>query len=133
MSNEDKIQEKAIQFQILQNNLRGLQQREQMLIDGLEELSRAKIALEDIKNFKGDAYIPLGGNNFVKGKVEDTENILLAVGGGIAVKKKREEALKMLEENADKYRKEANKVINEIKKINDQLMQIQSEVESLRK
>jgi len=68
--NQDKIREKAVQFQVLQNTLRGLEQNHKMITSDIEDVHRTRLALEDLENSKGDAYIPLGANNFVAGEIK---------------------------------------------------------------
>ena len=133
MNKQDRIQEKAMQFQGLQQRLRGLEQKEQMLLQAIDELERAKLALKDLKKSKGDAYIPLGANNFVLGEVKENEKVLIAIGAGIAVKKDREEAIKVSDERLKEFQAESDKVMKEIRKMSNELGKIQTDIETLRK
>ncbi len=134
MKKEDNaIQEKAFQFQMLQNSLRGLQQKEHVLLSGVDELERTRLALEDLKDSKSStAYIPLGANNFVLGEIKDSNNVLISVGAGIAVKKSREDAIKVAEDRLKEFRGETDKISQQIRKLSEELMKIQSEIESMR-
>ena len=131
--NQDKIREKAVQFQVLQNTLRGLEQNHKMITSDIEDVHRTRLALEDLENSKGDAYIPLGANNFVAGEIKDNEHVLVSIGSGIAVKKKRQEALEISEKNIKQLQKQADNIGKEIRKVTDNLMKLQTDIETLRK
>lgn len=133
MNNNDKIREKAVQFQMIQHKLKGLEHKEQMILSTVEELERAMLALQDLEKSKGDAYIPVGGSNFVFGEVKDNQNVLITIGSGIAVKKKREEALKITEDRANEFKKESEKIMRQIQHMSDELMTLQTDIETLRK
>jgi len=131
--NKDKIREKAVQFQIIQQRLRGMEQKSHMLLSGIEELERARLALEDLERAKGEAYIPLGASNFVFGEVKDNQNVLISIGSGIAVKRKREDAIKIAEERIDEFKRESDKVTKAIDEMSNELMTLQTDLETLRK
>ncbi|MBU3897167.1 MAG: prefoldin subunit alpha [Nanoarchaeota archaeon] len=125
----DEKQEKMMQFQVLQNNFKMLDDRLKLINSSMEEFERTKLALEEIGNNKGEAYIPLGSSYFVLGKVENNEEILVSIGAGMAVKKKRNEAIKMVLEKMTEFEKASKKVMSEMNKIETQLLKIQNELE----
>jgi prefoldin alpha subunit len=125
----DKKQEKMMEFQVLQNNFRMLDERLKLINSSTEEFERTKLALEDIANNKGEAYIPLGSSYFVLGKVEDNNDILVSIGAGMAVKKTRSEAIKMVSEKMAEFENASKKVVSEMNKIETQLIKLQNELE----
>lgn len=129
MSNQDKM----MRFQALQNDLNKLEQRERMLIQGIDDLERTKFALEELKGSVGQAFIPVGANNFVKGSIEDSENVLISIGAGIAVKKTREEALKISGDRITEFKKEAEKTIKDMKNMGSELQKLQAELQAMQK
>ena len=131
---EKEIQAKAIHFQVLQDNLRGLQEREEQLIRHLGELNGTRLAIEELKDSKeGDSLIPIGSGNFLFGKVADTKNIIVSIGGAIAVKKNREQALEMVESRIKEVEKFVDEVTEQGQNIIAQLSQLRSEIERLEK
>ena len=131
--NKENVQEKIAQFQTLQNNLQKLEQREKLLLQGLDDLERTKLALVDLEGSTGEAYVPIGANNFVLGEVKDSENILISIGSGIAIKKTREEAFKITESRIKEFKTEATKSVKELEKISNKLVKIREEIEAVRK
>jgi len=97
MTDEEKqkeFQKKMIEMKMIENGLHALREKEGELVRVIEDLNRTKEAIEALENYNGDGtLIPLGSGNFVQGKIEDANNILVGVGAGVAVKKSRSEAI----------------------------------------
>ncbi len=110
---------------MLQSNLQLIQEREQIIARHLDELKGTRLALEDLKKLKLDnALIPIGSGNFINGKLTDIENIIVSVGAGIAVKKKREDALEIIDSRV----KELQDILGEL---NDQGQNVFEEMQRL--
>lgn len=122
----EEMQRKNMQLQILQANMQIIRERQHSLTHRLGELAETKQTIGDIKSVKNGSEIllPLGSGNFVSGKVSDTGKILVGVGGGIAIKKSPEEALRFLEERVA----EANSALQELEK---QFMQMEADFRML--
>ena len=128
------MQKKVIQFQILEANLKALQERSDVLAERIEEIQNTKAAIEELKQVKPTkALIPLGSGNFISGKIEDTEDVIVGVGSGVAIKKKREDAVAILDDNLKELEKSLDDMKNQIMSIALQLERIQEEVEKLQK
>lgn len=131
---KDDLQKKIIQFQILEANLKALQERADMMTGRIEELEGTKAAIEELKEVKpSNALIPLGSGNFITGKVENTEDVIVGIGGGVAVKKKRDDAVAVLDDNLKESGKILDDLKNQIMGIALQLEKIQEEVERSQK
>jgi len=131
---KDEMQKKVIQFQILEANLKALQERSDVLAERIEEIQNTKAAIEELKQVKPTkALIPLGSGNFISGKIEDTEDVIVGVGSGVAIKKKREDAVAILDDNLKELEKSLDDMKNQIMSIALQLERIQEEVEKLQK
>jgi len=129
---KEEIQQKVLEFQILESSLRILEQREALIIEKLEELKRTKAALEELKNVKlRDAMIPLGSSNFISGKITDTENVVIGVGAGVAIKKKREDALKFVEDKIKELESSSVSISSQAEEILQRLRNLQNEIEKL--
>ena len=113
MKNNEEMQKKIVQFQILESNLKVMQERAALISQRLDDFQKTKDAINELESTKpGKAMIPLGSGNFVKGSVENTDDIIVSVGNDIAVKKSRKEAMEIL----DKKITEAENSLNDITK-----------------
>ena len=130
----NEMQKMIVQFQMLEANLKALQERAAMLNGRLEEIQSTKMAIEDLEKVKpSKALIPLGSGNFIPGTIESTKEVMIGVGGGIAVKKKREEALVLLDTRFKEIEKELVDATNQSTKIALQMERIQEQVERMQK
>jgi len=131
---KEDFQKKAVQFQILESNLKVLQEKADELTQRIEEIQGTKMAIEELKGMKPtSALIPLGSGNFIAGKIENTEEILVGIGSGTAIKKKREDAIVVLDDTLKEMEKNLDDVRNQIMGIALQLEKLQEELEKLQK
>lgn len=131
---QEEIQKKAVQFQILESNLKMLQERAGEIGQRLEEFHKTKEAIDELKSVKPEkAMIPLGSGNFVFGTVENSNEIIVGIGSGIAVKKKREDALNILEAKIKESQDAMNDITNKSQSLIQSLEKIQLEIQDLQK
>ena len=103
---KEDFQTKMIQFQVLETNLKSLQQKADEVGERVEELQSTKAAIEELGSAKpSGALIPLGSGNFVSGRIENTDEIIVGIGGGVAIKRKREEAIGVLNSTLNEMEK----------------------------
>ncbi len=122
----EELERKSVQLQILQANMQMIREKEHALSHRLMELEETKQAIRDIGTVKAESEIlvPLGSGNFVSGKISGTDKILVGVGGGIAIKKSPEDALKFLGERSA----ETNSAVQELE---SQYMKMENEARAL--
>ncbi|NIM47060.1 MAG: prefoldin subunit alpha [Candidatus Aenigmarchaeota archaeon] len=134
MKKKEDLQKKLIEFQILDANFKMLQERAEILNKKLEEFQKTGVAIEELQITKPDkALIPLGSGNFIYGKIENCDDIIVGVGSGIAIKKKREKALEVLDSRIKEIEKNLNDVLKQSSAFVIQLEKVQQEIERLQK
>ena len=127
---KDDVQKKIVQFQILEANLKALQEREELINERLAEIENTKAAIEELKKTKpGKTLIPIGSGNFISGKIDDTEELIIGIGSGVAIKKKREDAAEILDSKFKEFEKDLNELRNHGTTIAFQLAKLQEEIE----
>ncbi len=131
---EDKLREKAMQFQMLQANIQSLQERENMLVQKIEELHRTRLSLKELDiTKKGDAFIPIGSGNFIPGKITELDKVLIGIGGGVAVKKERTDAIGFVQDRIDELEGEITNISKHGQGLLTQLSKLQTDIEKLQK
>ena len=129
---QQEAQQKMMRFQLMQNQLEAVRAQLQQLVSHAEELSVTKLTLENLNIPKSsEAFIPLGSGNFVKGKVEDSKSILVSMGGGAAIKKNKEEAVKIVEDKIEKTQDQLNELAGAEQHIVAELTRMQPEIQAL--
>jgi len=134
MDKKEDLQKKLIEFQILDTNLKTLQERAELLGQKLEELQKTKFSIEELKNANpAKAFIPLGSGNFVRGSIENCEEVLVGIGSDIAIKKNRQDALKILDSRINELEDDLNNILKQVSVFVMQLEKVQQEIENLQK
>jgi prefoldin alpha subunit len=131
---KDDLQKLVVQFQILEANLKTLQERADMLNETIAEIDKTKIAIEELEKTKpSKSLIPLGSGSFVSGKIENTEDVIIGVGSGVAINKKRKDAIAILDTRLNEFENNLNDITKQMTKTAFELEKIQERAESMQK
>ncbi|NOZ76603.1 MAG: prefoldin subunit alpha [Euryarchaeota archaeon] len=76
----------------------------EILAASIMELEGVRDALEELKGAEAgsEVYVPLGGDSFVKARLEETDMVIQGIGADVAVKRKVGEALEFLQERIER-------------------------------
>ncbi|MBW3012032.1 prefoldin subunit alpha [Candidatus Woesearchaeota archaeon] len=87
-----------VEFQMLNQQLKEIQQSMQTMEQQANEIAVIRQALEDLKDVKQgtEMLAPIAPGIFVKAKLEDNSGLLINVGGKVVVPKTVEEAQNLL-------------------------------------
>ncbi|MBI2572349.1 prefoldin subunit alpha [Candidatus Woesearchaeota archaeon] len=96
----EEIQQKLVQFQILQKHIEKIGEHVEMLNAQNEELEESLQALRELQqSVAGSAMLaPVANGIFVKGTLTDTTTLLVNVGSDTVVEKTISQVLEMLSE-----------------------------------
>lgn len=130
MSNDS--QQAMMRFQVLEMNLSVVRKKYEDVMRRLEDLEVARATMEELKHVKpSSAMIPIGANNYIEGKIENAEKVIVWIGGGVAAKKSRDEAIRITSDRM----KELDGIINELAReeqgIIRELQRLQPEIEKI--
>ena len=126
------MQKKIVQFQILESNLKMLQERAMLISQTLDEYQKTREALLSLETTKPEkALIPLGSGNFVEGKIDNTEDVIVEVGNSIVLKKKRKDALSILDGKITEMQNSFNDITKKSQTLIKGLEEIQCEIENM--
>lgn len=130
---KEEFQKKLAQFQMLQANMQALQEREHVIAQRFAELQETKQTIDELKTVKNndETLIPLGTGNFISGKVLDSENVLVGLGAGVAIRKSREEAKKILDSRIQEMQNVVQDMSLQMQAITQEMQKLQPEIERL--
>jgi prefoldin alpha subunit len=97
-SREQQVEEDLVRLDAYRNQLSGMVQQRQLLAASRQDHLRAQESLDGIDRADaGTEYlVPLGGDAYVRGKLDRTSPILLGVGSGVVVEMDRPKAAELL-------------------------------------
>ena len=137
--NEQEMQEKYLQFQMLMQQSQHLEQAVTTINSQIEELNTLKQNLEDISKVEegNDILVPMGAGIFLKAKSDNTKELLMNVGSKVIVKKSPQEALKLIDEQIkemtkvrDDSQKESIRIAGEQQSLQEELQKVMASQES---
>lgn len=126
---EKELQRKYIEFQLLNQHIKKIDQQLAELGQQLTGLLILKDGLGDLKKTTSkDLFVSLGPGVFLEATLKDTERVLVNVGSNILVKKLAENTKEMISGQIDEMRELIQKIEQEMETEKTQLEALQKEL-----
>ena len=111
-----------------------IRQQIELIQASIGEVDALSNTLDDLKGEKSvEAFVPVGAGSFIKGELKDTDEIIISIGAGYAIKKDAEGAKviiagqkKDLEDSLDKMLANLQQVTDIVANLQGQAQQIQA-------
>ena len=89
MPTEQQVQEDLIRLDAYRSQLNGLVQQHQILIASRQDHLRARESLEGIDRASSndEVLVPLGGEAYVRGRIQRDAPVILGIGSGVATER----------------------------------------------
>ncbi|NIO22537.1 MAG: prefoldin subunit alpha [Candidatus Aenigmarchaeota archaeon] len=130
---EEKLQEKYVLYQLLQQNLESLREQLELVERQFMEIKTTQEVLKDLKKGKvtNDVLIPLGSGCYGKGKVTDLKTFLINLGANVMANKTLESAGPFLEEREKELEKAGKEIQEQMAKTANQINETAMEIQEL--
>ena len=92
--NEEEIRKISVELRLLEQTAEALQSRISMLNAVTQDLTYASMTLESLEKEKenSELLVPIGGNSYIRAKLDNPDKIIVGIGAGVSVEKTRQEA-----------------------------------------
>jgi prefoldin alpha subunit len=129
MEDNIRMQEKMMKMQILEQQIVTVQKQLQQLEEQMVDLEITKQSLKELrKSKKGvETLSMLSPGIFVKTSLADNKDVIINVGGNVAVKKKAEDAEKMIEEQIEDINNIQTQLMMDMQRLNDTILKLEKE------
>lgn len=106
---EEELRKLSVELRFLEQTAEAIQSRINMVNAVMTDLTYASMALEGLEKEKenSELLVPIGGNSYIKAKLENPDKIIVGMGAGVSVEKTLQEAKDILKnrlENLEKTR-----------------------------
>ena len=130
---KQELQQKYMQFQMIQEQLKQGQQQLKLFEEQLHELANTKDALTNLKTTEAgtEILVPMSSGIFIKAKLDDNEKVNINVGANVAVQKNVEDAKKLIEEQESEIRNVQLQLINQFQQVQKKAESLESEMQNL--
>ena len=128
-----EVQQKYVEFQMLQQQMQAVHKQMDALAEQAQEMDIVQSALDEFsKSKKGnDMFVTLTPGIFVKAKLEESENVVLNVGGGTMVQKSIPQAHEIVSNQGVELRKLEEEMAGQLKKLEEHVLKLQDELSVL--
>ncbi|MEM2121654.1 MAG: prefoldin subunit alpha [Candidatus Woesearchaeota archaeon] len=127
---EQEFEQAYLEFQIIQQQMLQIQEQIKIFENQERELIIALNAINQLQKIENNtkALIPVVNGIFIEGEIKKPENFIINVGGNIAVKKNKEEAEEIINQNIMEIQKYKEKLVLEFNKLNSKLEKIAEKI-----
>ena len=106
---EEELRRLSVELRFLEQTAEAIQSRINMVNAVITDLTYAGIALEGLEKEKenSELLVPIGGNSYIKTKLENPDKIIVGMGAGVSVEKTLQETKGIIKnrlENLEKTR-----------------------------
>ncbi|MEK6934468.1 MAG: prefoldin subunit alpha [Nanoarchaeota archaeon] len=129
------LQQKFLEFQLLQQHLETIQQQIQLLNQQNLELTKLKDSLSDLENSKQGQKIfsQLGPGIFVKADLKQIDEVLFNIGSDILVNKSIKDAISIFDSQQKDIIKSNMELEGQFRKIVSRVIELQEDIQKLKK
>ncbi len=130
---KEKLQEKYVLYQLLNQNLESLRQQLQLVEQQFIEIKSTTMSIDDLKGMgeKNEIFLNIGSGCYGKGKITENDEILVNAGVGIFIKQKAEEAKSFLEERIKELEKASNEIQAQMERVAKQMNELGLEIQEI--
>lgn len=127
---ENALKDKYAELRMATAQIKQLQQQLEAVEEKKLELSAAVLGLDDLKNAKQNTKMlaPISDGIFVNATVDNTDELVVNVGGNICVKKTVEQAKGMLGTRLQEMVGYQENILEELNKLTDNASQLEKEL-----
>ena len=136
MEDQQKLEELVNEINMYKQQADLIQQQIEMIRASLTEVEILDKTLDDLKEKETvEAFVPLGAGSFMRGEIKNTKEVIMSIGGGVAVAKDIAGAKdtisgqkKDLQDSLDKMMSNLQQVTNVVETLSPQAEQLMSKM-----
>ncbi|MFP4403281.1 MAG: prefoldin subunit alpha [Nanoarchaeota archaeon] len=129
-SNQQMLQQKYIDYQLLEEQLKKLEEQLNTISDNILELKYIHNSIGEISELEKDKTIlcPVSNGIFIKAKIIDSKVFYVNVGNNIVVKKNIEESKKLIDLQKQEMTNSKETLLDNIHNLNEKLVELEQEL-----
>jgi len=134
MEDRKRLEEIVNQINLYQGQADIIQQQIETIRVSISDLEVVESTLNNIKGAEGaETLVPVGAGSFLVAELKNTEEVIMSIGAGVAIKKKIKDAKELVAEDKAELQNTMNKMANNLQKISEILVQLSPEADELLK
>ena len=113
---EEKLQKLYVEFQMLSQHIKQLEEKTTALNNQLMDLAVTNQSLEDMKKLKQgtEILVPLSSGIYTKAEIKDSKNVIVNVGSNVTTVKDIDSTKKLIESQIEEVKNLHERLVNEL-------------------
>ena len=109
-----------------------IQQQIELIQASIAEIDAFMNTLSDIEGQESvEAFVPVGAGSFMKGELKSTDEIIVSIGAGIAIKKDADGARKIISGQKKELEDSRDKMLANLQQVTDVAGNLQAQAEQI--
>lgn len=132
MEDRERLNQLVNELNLYQGQAEVLNQQMETLRANIADLTIAEETLQTIKDQKdAETLVPIGAGSFIITEIKNTDEVIVGLGAGAAVKRKISDAEEGIKEQKKDLEEVSEKVADQLNKISDFILTKTPEAEAL--
>ncbi|MEM3602138.1 MAG: prefoldin subunit alpha [Candidatus Bathyarchaeia archaeon] len=130
---EEELRRLTVEMRILEQTAEAIQSRINMVNAVITDLSYANSTLEGLEKEKENVelLVPIGGNSYIKAKLESPDKVTVGIGAGVSVEKTLQEAKEIVRKRLEELEKTRNSLQQQLSQVADKINEDRERFEEL--
>ena len=109
-----------------------IKQQIELIQASIAEVDALSDTIDDIEGKESiEAFVPVGAGSFIKGELKSTDEIIVSIGAGLAVKKDADGARKIIAGQKEDLKNSLDKMLANLQQVTDIVGSLQAQAEQI--
>ena len=132
MEDQQRLNSLLNEMNVYRQQAELFQQQIELIQSSMSEVDALFATLEDIEGKESvEAFVPVGAGSFIKGEIKSTDEIIVSIGAGLAVKKDADGARDMLERQKEDLKDSLDKTLANLQQCSDIIGSLQAQAQQI--
>ena len=132
MEDQQKMNELINEINAYNQQADLIRQQIELIQASIGEVDALSNTLDDLNGEKSvEAFVPVGAGSFIKGELKDTDEIIISIGAGYAIKKDAEGAKKIIAGQKKDLDDSLDKMLANLQQVTDILANLQGQAQQI--
>ena len=132
MEDQQKMNELINEINAYNQQADLIRQQIELIQASIGEVDALSNTLDDLNGEKSvEAFVPVGAGSFIKGELKDTDEIIISIGAGYAIKKDAEGAKKIIAKKKKDLEDSLDKMLANLQQVTDILANLQGQAQQI--
>jgi len=132
MEDQQRLEEIVNELNLYQSQADLMQQQIEAVRSSISELEILENTLKSVQNGEDlETLVPVGAGSFLTAELKNTDDVIMSVGAGVAIKKKMSDAQETITQQKEELQKTMDQMAKNLQKITEIIVKLSPQAEEL--